>query len=57
MRNKILILNKLEKIESNLKKMNFFIGRNERSNAYRSLDYVTEEVSNIKTLLNTETQD
>lgn len=56
MRNKTLIITKLERIESNLKKMNYFIGRNERPDAYKSLDFITEEVSNIKTLLNTETQ-
>ena len=56
MRNKTLIITKLERIESNLKKMNYFIGRNERSDAYKSLDSITEEISNIKTLLNTETQ-
>ena len=56
MRNKTLITTKLERIESNLKKMNYFIGRNERTDAYKSLDFITEEVSNIKTLLNTETQ-
>ena len=57
MRNKTLIINKLERIESNLKKMNYFIGRNERPDAYKSLDFITDEISNIKTLLNTETQD
>lgn len=56
MRNKTLIITKLERIESNLKKMNYYIGRNERQDAYKSLDFITEEISNIKTLLNTETQ-
>lgn len=57
MRNKVLITTKLEKIESNLRKLNFYIGRNERIESYKVLDIIGESISNIKTLLNTETQD
>ena len=57
MRNKDLITTKLERIESELRKLNFSIGRNERKGAYASIDATKEHISNIKTLLNTETQD
>ena len=57
MRNKNLITTKLERIESELRKLNFSIGRNEKREAYASIDVTKEHISNIKTLLNTETQD
>ena len=57
MRNKTLITTKLERIESELRKLNYHIGRNERKDSYITLDKVSEHLSNIKTLLNTETQD
>lgn len=57
MRNKDLISNKLERIESKLKVLNFHIGTNNRDEAYTSLDTITSTLSEIKTLLNTETQD
>ena len=38
MRNKNLITTKLERIESELRKLNFSIGRNERKEAYDSTD-------------------
>lgn len=57
MRNKTLIITKLERIESNIRNLNFSIGRGERDNSYKSIDTIKEHISNIKTLLNTETQD
>lgn len=57
MRNKDLVQVKLEKIEANLKSMNFHIGRNERELAYIELDKISDVLSQIQTLLNTETQD
>ena len=57
MRNKDLISNKLERIESKLKVLNFHIGTNNRDEAYTSLDTITSSINEIKTLLNTETQD
>lgn len=57
MRNKDLISKKLERIESKLKVLNFHIGTNNRDEAYTSLDTITSTLSEVKTLLNTETQD
>ena len=57
MRNKNLITNKLERIESKLKVLNFHIGTNNRDEAYTSLDDIVSRIEEIKTLLNTETQD
>ena len=57
MRNKDLVSNKLERIESKLKVLNFHIGTNNRDEAYTSLDTITSTINEIKTLLNTETQD
>ena len=57
MRNKTLIQTKIERIDSNLRKLNYSIGRNERGDSYKALDKVSELLSQIGTLLNTETQD
>jgi hypothetical protein len=57
MRNKDLVLLKLEKIDSSLRGLNFHIGRNERDNSYKELDKIKYICSQIVTLLNTETQD
>jgi len=57
MRNKDLISNKLERIESKLKVLNYHIGTNSREESYKSLDTITNILGEIKTLLNTETQD
>jgi hypothetical protein len=57
MRNKTLITTKLERIESSIRNLNFSIGRGERKDSYKAIDDIKEHISNIKTLLNTETQD
>lgn len=57
MRNKDLVGLKLEKIESELRKLNFYIGRLERDDSYKSIDNISTRISEIKTLLNTEQQD
>jgi hypothetical protein len=57
MRNKTLITTKLERIESNIRNLNLSIGRGDRSSSYKAIDDIKEHISNIKTLLNTETQD
>ena len=57
MRNKTLITTKLERIESNIRNLNFSIGRGNRGDSYKAIDGIKEHISNIKTLLNTETQD
>ena len=57
MRNKNLIINKIERIDSKLKVLNFHIGTNNRDESYISLDAIKGFLSEIKVLLNTETQD
>jgi|TARA_B100000035_G_C20645924_1_gene398762 hypothetical protein len=57
MRNKILITNKLEKIDNELSKLNFFIKSREQNEALNTLQHVKNILANIGTLLNTETQD
>lgn len=57
MRNKNLITKKLENIESKVVILNFHIGTNNRKESYIALDQIKETISDIKTLLNTETQD
>ena len=57
MRNKISIINKIESIEINLKKLNFHLGTNNRSEAYSNLNEISSCISDILTFLNTETQD
>lgn len=57
MRNKDLIIKKLEKIDSKVRVLNFHIGTNNREESYSSLDILRNTISEIKTLLNTETQD
>ena len=57
MRNKNLIINKLERIDSKLKVLNFHIGTNNRDESYNSLDIIKSTLGDIKVLLNTETQD
>lgn len=57
MRNKISIINKIESIEINLKKLNFHIGTNDRGEAYSNLKEISSTISDILTFLNTETQD
>ncbi len=57
MRNKNLIGSKLERIESKLKVLNFHLRDNNKGEAYSTIKFITELMSEIQTLLNTETQD
>lgn len=57
MRNKVSISDKLDRIESELRKLNYTIGVNDRDSSYNHLDKVNRLVSDINTLLNRETQD
>ncbi len=57
MRNKDLITSKIERIESKIKVLNFHLRDNNRGEAYSSINFITELINEIKTLLNTETQD
>ncbi len=57
MRNKVSISNKLDRLESELRKLNYAIGSNDRDTAYSILDKANVVISDINTLLNRETQE
>lgn len=57
MRNKDLISTKLDRLESELRKLNYTIGSNDRTTSYSHLNKAKEIISDINTLLNRETQD
>jgi hypothetical protein len=56
MRNKELVINKLERVDSYLKKLNFYVNTNDQRSAKESIISIKELNSDILTLLNTETQ-
>jgi len=51
------IIRKIQRIESSISKLNFTIGTNERATSYVHLDSIKENLSDILTFLNRETQD
>jgi len=51
------IIRKIERIESSVNKLNHSIGTNERATSYVHLDSIKENLSDILTFLNRETQD
>lgn len=57
MRNKELVSNKLEKLESIIKLVGYHTFRDEREDAYKYIDKCTYLIQDIQTLLNTEEQD
>jgi len=57
MRNKEIVENKLEKVNSEIKLIGYHIKRNELDEAFLKVTEVLEKTSDIQTLLNTETQD
>lgn len=57
MRNKVSISNKIDRLESELRKLNYTIGTNNRDVSYQHLDEANKIISDINTLLNRETQD
>lgn len=57
MRNKVLFENKLENLESLIKKVGYHIHRNERDVAYELIETLLEKLADMQTLLNTESQD
>ena len=57
MRNKNLFEQKLERFESEVKKMGYHIRRNELGEAYEKVEELLEKVGDLRTLLNTESQD
>ena len=57
MRNKTLFEQKLERFESEVKKVGYHIHRNEQTEAYERIDGLLEKIGDMRTLLNTESQD
>lgn len=50
MRNQEVVLRKLERLEADIKKVNYFINRNERQEAQNELKRILESLSDITTL-------
>jgi 2'-5' RNA ligase len=57
MRNKDLFQQKLERFEAEVKKMGYYIHRDEQEVAYAKVKELLEKISDMQTLLNTEHQD
>lgn len=57
MRNKDLFEQKLERFESEVKKQGYHIRRGEFDVAYEKVEELLERIQDLRTLLNTETQD
>lgn len=57
MRNKNSISKKLDRLESILRNLNYSIGISDRTLSYNHLDKAKEQLSDINTLLNRETQE
>jgi hypothetical protein len=57
MRNKDLFEQKLERFEAEVKKMGYHIHRNELEVAFAKVGELLEKIGDLRTLLNTESQD
>jgi len=57
MRNKDLFVQKLERFEAEVKSMGYSIHRNEVDKAYELVEALLEKIGDLRTLLNTESQD
>ena len=57
MRNKNLFEQKLERFEAEVKNMGYNIHRNELEVAYSLVEVLLEKIEDMRTLLNTESQD
>ena len=57
MRNKDLFVQKLERFEAEVKSMGYNIHRNELDAAYELVEVLLEKIGDLRTLLNTESQD
>lgn len=57
MKNKISIETILERIEAKIKKVGYHIRREEKEISYNYIEVILEDLSNVQTLLNRETQD
>jgi len=54
--NKKVIESILERIEARVKKIGYHIKRDELDTGYKSIEVILEDISNIQTLLNRETE-
>ena len=57
MRNKTLLGLKLERLSAEIKKIGYYVNRNERDLAYENIAQILEKIEDMQTLLNTEHQD
>jgi len=57
MRNKVLIENRLERVESTLKSINYCISRGEQKEGLELVRVLLEKLEEIRTFLSTETQE
>ena len=57
MRNKDLFEQKLERFEAEVKNMGYNIHKNELDTAYNLVENLLEKIGDLRTLLNTESQD
>lgn len=57
MRNKDVVQIKLERLEAEVKNIGYHIHKGERDTAYAKVAEVLEAIGDIRTLLNTESQD
>jgi hypothetical protein len=57
MRNKEVIENNIERIETQVKKIGYHIKRNETQEGFNLIEKILEITANIQTLLNREVQD
>lgn len=57
MRNKEVIQRKLERLAADIKLVGYSFKTNDSTNGYKYIDKTLEDISDINTLLNTETQD
>lgn len=57
MRNRTLVERKLERVERYLKNISYNINRNQRKDAQDTIKEALEKIEEMRTLLNTETQD
>jgi len=57
MKTKEAIQNKLDRVEAKVKRIGYYIHRNEYDDAYKMIEKILDDTADIQTLLNRETQD
>lgn len=57
MRHKLAVESKLERLESKLKKVAYYIKMNESGTAYEGMKSILDDIEDIRTLLRLENQD